>query len=222
MHKMPTLATLLALAFAASACSGDPQAADDAAVNAGAPATAGNVQPAATEAAVPNSPPGAADAGESVNLGSTTSLGETAGSDILALEGFAGLTIGEPVPKNSSWAERGAQIGETCRTVTSPRYPGAYAILLDGKVQRITLGQRSQAKLAEGIGVGAREKDVRQWFAGFREEPHNYEEAPAKYLTAPNAANGSSALRFEFGRDGRVKMIHVGLMPVLAYVEGCA
>jgi hypothetical protein len=53
-----------------------------------------------------------------------------------------------------------------------------------------------------------------------REEPHEYVETPAKYLTAPNAAGGDPALRFEFGREGKVN--HVGLMPVLAYVEGCA
>ena len=57
---------------------------------------------------------------------------------------------------------------------------------------------------------------------GFREEPHKYVDAPAKYLTAPNADSGGPALRFEIGQDGKVSLIHVGLMPVLAYVEGCA
>lgn len=147
---------------------------------------------------------------------------ETARPDILTLDGLGGLTIGQPVPAAGSWAERGAQTSDACRTVSSPDYPGAYGIVTDGKVQRITLGQRSKVKLAEGIGVGASEAEVRKWFAGFREELHKYEEAPAKYLTAPNAPNGSSALRFEIGQDGKVKMIHVGLMPVLAYVEGCA
>ena len=52
--------------------------------------------------------------------------------------------------------------------------------------------------------------------------PHKYGAAPAKYLTAPNAPSGDSALRFEIGSDGKVSLIHVGTMPVLAYVEGCA
>lgn len=142
--------------------------------------------------------------------------------NVLSLEGLGGLKIGEPVPEGSGWAERGAQVSEACRTISSPGYPGAYAIVTGGKVQRITIGQRSTAELAEGIGVGASEAEVRKWFAGFREDPHEYEDAPAKYLTAPNAGSGSSVLRFEIGKDGRVKMIHVGLMPVLAYVEGCA
>lgn len=59
------------------------------------------------------------------------------------------------------------------------------------------------------------------WFP-FPATPHKYEEAPAKYLTAPNVASGEPALRFEIGRDGKVSLIHVGTMPVLGYVEGCA
>lgn len=142
--------------------------------------------------------------------------------DVLGLEGLGDLRIGQPVPARSSWAERGAQAGDACRTVTSPAYPGVYAIVEQGKVRRITLGKRSQVKLAEGVGVGDSEAEVRKWFAGFREEPHKYEAAPAKYLTAPNAARGDPALRFEIGHDGRVALIHVGTMPTLGYVEGCA
>jgi hypothetical protein len=106
--------------------------------------------------------------------------------------------------------------------VTSPDYPGVYAIVTDGLVRRITVGQRSDVKLVEGVGVGSTERDVKAWFGGFREEPHKYEAAPAKYLTAPNAASGDPAVRFEIGAEGLVKLIHVGTMPVLAYVEGCA
>lgn len=141
---------------------------------------------------------------------------------VLSLEGLGDLKIGQAVPAGSSWAERGAQESDACRTVTSPDYPGVYAIVEQGKVQRITLGQRSEVTLIEGIGVGSSEADVKKWFAGFREEPHKYEAAPAKYLTAPNAKSGDSALRFEIGQDGKVKLIHVGMMPVLGYVEGCS
>lgn len=146
----------------------------------------------------------------------------TAASKVLGLEGLGDLRIGQPIPTGSSWAARGAQASDSCTTVSSPDYPGAYAIVTDGKVQRITLGQRSDVKLAEGIGVGDTEADVKKWFAGFREEGHKYEEAPAKYLTAPNAASGDPALRFEIGADGRVKLIHIGVAPVLGYVEGCS
>lgn len=222
MYKTPLLSALFGLALASSGCSEDRQPSDNTVVNAVAPGSVENAPATATKGPVPS--PTADGTNESANASSLPEApsGASVGSDILSLEGFGGLVVSEPVPRNSSWAERGAQTGGSCRLVSSPRHPGAYAIVLDGKVQRITLGQRSRAKLAEGIGVGASETDVKKWFAGFREEPHKYEDAPAKYLTAPNAARGSSALRFEFGGDGRVKMIHVGLMPVLAYVEGCA
>ena len=75
---------------------------------------------------------------------------------------------------------------------------------------------------AVGVGVGSTEKDVKSWFGGFREEPHKYQDAPAKYLTAPNAASGDPAVRFEIGSDGKVSLIHVGVMPALGYVEGCS
>jgi len=142
--------------------------------------------------------------------------------DILALEGLGDLRIGQPVPSGSSWAERGAQISEECRTVSSPRYPGVYAIVTGDKVRRITLGQRSTVLLAEGIGPGASESEVTTRFPGFREEPHAYSGAPAKYLTAPVGKQGGPALRFEIGPDGKVSLIHVGTMPELSFVEGCA
>lgn len=140
----------------------------------------------------------------------------------LALEGIGDLRIGQAIPAGSSWKERGAQIPGGCRTVSSPDFPGAYAIVEHGKVQRITVSHPSDVTLVEGVGAGASEADVKKWFAGFRAEPHKYQAAPAKYLTAPNAGSGGPALRFEIGQDGRVSMIHVGAMPVLAYVEGCA
>ena len=141
---------------------------------------------------------------------------------LLTLEGLGNLRIGRPIPLGSTWTERGAQASDTCRTVSSPDFPGVYAIVEGGKVRRISAGQRSTVRLTENVGVGSTEKQVRDWFAGFRAEPHEYEEAPAKYLTAPRAASGDPALRFEIGRDGEVSTVHVGTMPVLGYVEGCA
>jgi hypothetical protein len=147
---------------------------------------------------------------------------EVPAANVLTLHGLGALKIGKPVPAGSGWAERGAQVSDACRTVTSPDFPGVYAIVEGGKVRRITVGGRSGVKLIEGIGTGATEADVRAVFPGFREEPHKYVQAPAKYLTAPNAARGDPALRFEIGADRKVSLIHVGTMPVLGYVEGCA
>lgn len=147
---------------------------------------------------------------------------QAAFNSVLSLEGLRTLRIGQAIPAGSTWAERGGQASDTCRIVTSPDFPGIYAIVERGRVRRITVGQRSTVRLAEGIGVGSTEKEVLDWFGGFRAEPHEYVTAPAKYLTAPNAASGDPALRFEIGADGKVSHIHVGTMPVLGYVEGCA
>lgn len=143
-------------------------------------------------------------------------------ANVLTLDGLGPLRIGQPVPANSGWAERGAQISDECRLVSNPDVPGVYAIVEEGRVRRITLGQRSIIRLSEGMGVGAAETEIRAAFPGFADEPHKYVEAPGKYLTAPNAASGDPALRFEIGADGRVSLIHVGTAPVLEYVEGCA
>lgn len=145
--------------------------------------------------------------------------GTTAPGRMLTLEGLGELVIGQPVPGDSSFAERGAQINETCRTVSSPDYPGVYALVEDGEVRRITVGERSDVRLAEGIGIGATAADVLAVFPGFRSTPHKYVAAPGRYLTQPGK---DPRLRFELGTNGRVSLIHAGLMPQLAYVEGCA
>ncbi|MGE4323179.1 MAG: hypothetical protein AB7E60_09145 [Sphingobium sp.] len=201
----------------AGACSPDPRPANEmaAADNAGHIATnAVETSDLGTAAASPGAP--------AATIPIAAAPGAHAGTNVLTVGGLDDLRIGEPVPRGGSWAERGGQTSDHCRTVSSPDHPGAYAIVIDGRVQRITLGQRSGIRLEGGAGVGAREADITMSFVGLREDPHEYEDAPAKYLTAPDARSGASALRFEIGRDGKVKMIHVGLMPALGYVEGCA
>ena len=143
-------------------------------------------------------------------------------ANVLTLEGIGDLRINREVLAGSKWVERGAQASDACRTITSPDYSGVYAIVEQGKVRRITAGQNSDVRLNENIGVGSTEKEVLKSFPGFRAEPHKYVASPAKYLTAPNAASGNSALRFEIGANGKVSLIHVGMMPALGYVEGCA
>lgn len=142
-------------------------------------------------------------------------------ANILTLKGLGDLRIGEAVPEGSSWAEKGAQVSESCRVLTSPDYPGAYAIVEEDRVRRISLGQRSTVKLAEGIATGDSEAAVKKHFP-YPETPHKYVDAPAKYMTSPDADSGRPALRIEIGREGNVSQIHVGTMPVLGYVEACS
>lgn len=187
-----------ALILCVGACSPGPADTSDAGLAAGS-----NSAPAATAAA-------------------ETSAAALSDRNVLGLEGLGTLRLGEGVPPTSGWIERGAQVPGSCTTITSPEFPGIYAIVEAQKVQRVTVGGQSKVKLREGIGVGTPEAEVRAAFPNFGEEPHKYVESPAKYLTSPAAAPGRPALRFEIDRDGKVSFIHVGLMPVLAYVEGCA
>jgi hypothetical protein len=203
----PSLA--LAISLAMAACSPSPESPTDADIAAQESAAAAT-DDSATTATPGTTPP--------VATGTPASQAER---NTLALEGLGDLVVGKPVPAGSSFAERGAQISEDCRTISSPDYPGVYAITdgEGGPVRRITVGQRSDVKLVEGIGVGATEKAVLAAFPGFRASPHKYVDAPGKYLTQPG---NDPRLRFEIGQDGRVSLVHVGLMPELGYVEGCA
>ncbi|MBS7668526.1 hypothetical protein [Croceicoccus gelatinilyticus] len=143
----------------------------------------------------------------------------------LTLNGLGMVTIGEPVPVDSSFALRGAQASETCLVYTSPDYDGVYAIVEDGAVRRITVGEGSEGEgpgvtFVEGVGVGSTRADVDAAFPGFREAPAKYVEG-GKDLIAPGADSGDPAVRLEMSPEGSVSVMHVGTMPVLGYVEGC-
>jgi len=163
------------------------------------------------DAAVVEDAPQAADAAQPTPAIAT--------AQTLTLEGYGGLTIGKPVPVGSPWVARGAQISDGCTTITAPDWRGAYAIVEENVVRRITVSDESKAKLVEGIGPGSTEAQVRAAFPSFVAEPHKYVDAPAKYLTQPGNA---PRLRFEIDDEGKVSLVHVGMMPTLEYVEGCA
>ena len=139
----------------------------------------------------------------------------------LTLAGLGDLRIGQAVPAGSSWSEKGAQASDVCRVLSSSDYPDAYAIVEEGEVRRISISKGSKVRLAGGIGPGATEAAVKKHFS-YPATPHKYVDAPGKYLTAPDAADGTPALRFEIGSDGTVSQIHAGTMPVLGYVEACS
>ncbi|MGB7654789.1 MAG: hypothetical protein WBL74_04840 [Novosphingobium sp.] len=182
---------------------------------------------AADDQAAP--PPETAMPGQAVAVSEVPGLDETGSplpegtvSDhVLTLDGLGALKIGQPLPKGGTWAERGAQTSDTCRLVSSPKYPGVYAIAEGGKVRRITVSEKSDVRTVEGIGFGSSRAQVDGAFPGFRESQHKYVEG-GKYLTAPGAEKGNVAVRFELDASGKVTTMHVGTMPVLGYVEGCA
>lgn len=165
--------------------------------------------------------PAVGDTGESTTVEATEPVGTNPEGDAttLRLEGLGDLTIGKPIPAGSTWAVRGAQISESCQTASSPDFPGAYAIVTGEGVRRITISNDSDITLIEGIGPGSTEAEVLAAFPGFVASPHKYVEAPAKYLTQPG---NDPRLLFELDADGKVGLVHVGMMPELGFVEGCA
>lgn len=175
------------------------------------PAASNQADPPATAAAPPQRAPSPAEQAD-----------PPPAQTMLTPSALGTLTVGHEVPTGSKWGERFEQIPGDCRTISSPEFPGAHAIVEQGIVRRITVGERSDLKLASGVGIGATEAQVRAAYPQFVEEPHKYVAAPGKYLTSPDAAAGGPALRFEIGADRKVSLIHAGTMPVLGYVEGCA
>ena len=139
----------------------------------------------------------------------------------LTLAGLGALKLGQAPDAASGWAERGAQASDTCRLVSNPDFPGVYGIVEGGRVARVTVAGQSPVTFVEGIGVGSTRAQVDGAFPGFAEEPHKYVDGGV-YLTAPNAASGDPAVRLELDATGKVTSMHVGVMPVLAYVEGCS
>lgn len=168
-----------------------------------------------------STPTGAASASATPAMPAASAGGTPEDRNTLTLAGLGALKLGQPVPAGGSWAERGAQTSDQCRVVSSPDYPGVYAIVEGGIVRRITVAGASAVKLVEGVGVGATRANIDADLPGFAEEPHKYVDG-GLYLTAPNAASGDAAVRFELDGDGLVSAMHVGMMPVLAYVEECA
>ncbi|WP_370031437.1 hypothetical protein [Qipengyuania mesophila] len=168
------------------------------------------------EAAAPEDSDIAADAATDATPTSSATPAQ-ASARTLTLDGLGGLTIGKPVPAGSSFTAGEGQIGNGCETLSSPDWPGVYALRTGGVVKRISVSDGSGVTLEEGVGPGSTIEDVRAAFPGFRETPHKYTEG--KYLTQPGT---DPRLRFETDPDGTVTIVHVGMMPELGYVEGCA
>lgn len=139
-----------------------------------------------------------------------------------ALPQLPGLTLNEPVPAGSGWVADKVQASDGCLTYTSPRVPHAYAIVIDGTVQRVSFMTGSDFRLPGGIGVGADEAAVRKAYPDFVAEPRKYVDPPAAYLTTPGLAEGAAGLRFEINDKRKVEIIHVGIQPALELVEACA
>jgi len=165
------------------------------------------------------SPSGAGATASAVPTGGPTPAPAGATSPIPILPGLA---FGRPVASTSAWQADATQISDDCRTYTATAYPQSYAIVIAGRLERVSFGRGSGFRLPSGIAPGSAEAEVRRAYPDLVAEPHKYAEAPAKYLTSAHLAPAAVGLRFEIDPDGRVGLIHIGLPSSLSLVEGCA
>jgi len=98
---------------------------------------------------------------------------------------------------------------------------GLYFMFLDGKLSRISAGDKSAIKTPRGMGVGSTADEVRAAYGEkLQAEPHHYLDLPAEYLTYWLKPQ-KSGVRFETDAQRKVETIHAGNSSI-QYVEGCA
>lgn len=98
---------------------------------------------------------------------------------------------------------------------------GLYFMFLDGRLSRVSAGDKSAIKTPRGMGVGSTAEEVRTAYGDkLQAEVHHYTGEPAEYLTywlKPNR----SGVRFETDLNRKVETIHAG-NDSIQLIEGCA
>lgn len=138
---------------------------------------------------------------------------------VLSSTGFGPYRIGERI--DAAGLRESPRISENCRIFADPGQPGLWIMTNGaGTIERVSAGSSTKLATAGGIRVGSPESSVRAAYPRVTATPHEYVGDPAKNLYT--GSEGSARLRFEIGEDGRVKQMHAGRDPFLAYAEGCA
>ena len=107
-----------------------------------------------------------------------------------------------------------------CDFVSDPGLEGLTFMIENGRVVRVDVRTRG-IRTAEGAAVGDPEARIQELYAGrVTVSPHKYTDGHYLTVTARDAAPGSVQLIFE--TDGQVvTRFRGGLLPQVAYVEGC-
>ncbi|HYG29115.1 MAG TPA: hypothetical protein VD887_02760 [Allosphingosinicella sp.] len=142
----------------------------------------------------------------------------------LTPDGYGPIRIGMNRPEIARLVGaplEGEEVTEGClETHAAGGWNGMWFMFEDGRLSRISISARSRVTTPRGIGVGSTEAAVRRAYPrGLRDEEHEYQGAPASYLTfwvRPNVRG----VRFVTDRSRRVRTIHAGAASI-QYVEGC-
>lgn len=98
---------------------------------------------------------------------------------------------------------------------------GLYFMFLDGKLSRVSAGDKSKIKTPRDMGIGATADEVRAAYGEkLQTEPHRYLDLPAEYLTFW-LKPAKSGVRFETDAQRKVETIHAG-NDSIQLIEGCA
>ncbi|THD59793.1 hypothetical protein [Phenylobacterium sp.] len=108
-----------------------------------------------------------------------------------------------------------------CRQDQLPSQPGLNVMAERGVVTRITMDGDSQLQTDRGLGLGAREADIRRAYGPtLKIAMTPYEEEPAHQLIFWTA-HGKRGVRYDTNVAGSVEAIYVGSRSI-TYIEGCS
>ena len=156
----------------------------------------------------------------------------------LSADGWGPLRIGMRIEEvvavagqDSDPEAMGGPEPEQCDIFRPARAPEGLRVMIeDGRLSRISISNPTNVKTDRGLGPGDAAAEVRKAYQdGIRASPHEYQEAPAEYLTfwlIGGEQNGdvrsadARGIRYEVDQGGRVDTVHAGGTSI-QYVEGC-
>ena len=119
---------------------------------------------------------------------------------------------------------------ESCDQFRPSQAPEGMLVMVEqGQLTRISLIREAEVKTDGGVGLGVPAAAVRAAYGDeLQVSPHKYVEAPAEYLTVWAQGGGtdypvpgdSRGIRYEVDGTGKVAAVHAG-GPSILYVEGC-
>lgn len=127
--------------------------------------------------------------------------------------------------EDASPAAVGGPDPDRCDEFRPSRAPAGILVMLEnGVLTRISVSRNTGIETPEGFRIGDSGDDVmRAYGSRAQVEPHQYQEAPAKYITVWwQASRGAErhGIRYEVDATGNIAHIRAG-GPAIEYVEGC-
>lgn len=162
---------------------------------------------------------------------------ETATAQLTA-EGWGPLRVGMTLAEITTAAGPdsdpeavGGPDPESCDIFHPARAPEGLRVMVeDGRLTRVSLSSPTELKTDRGFGPGDTAAAVKAAYgADAKASAHEYQEAPAEYLTVWTTGAGDEpyvrspdarGIRYEIDQSGTVAAIHAG-GPSIQYVEGC-